>query len=458
MIGNIIGALSPIELFNREQLTKLKTLHGDMMGTPATFNYGRAAGEISGMAKQNWKTAATDALKPGNAGLNSYFSGYNMGERILSPGSADFGKIAFRKNVRIGAAATLGAYIGSNLLMGSNNPISSTIGAAANLGMHGTIAMGLGRFVHPMAGAAYAGLGILNMVREGDRGLIGGAKVAGAVGALPFIGLGLAAKGAGAATKLLGGGPVASMAGGYGLYKGGSYIADKMSEHREQYGTGPGGGITGLMKFTSVLGGGALMGAGAFRGAGKALAAGAPGAAHTFTAYRQHAGRVLQGVPGAVGVGAAKMIGKGLGFAGKTLGKAAISPLFPAYDLARGLLPSKRLGVLTRAGGSNAFVGTRMFGYGAVAAGATALGAGFMGKEQYQRVEWGANRRPDNPVALFPGGLNATSGLMRGMMGMQVTDPTRSVSAESQIWDPKSMRSPRRQGSKYGWSCTGYAY
>jgi hypothetical protein len=162
-IGKYIGAMSPIELFNSNQLQKLKGEAHKLM----TQNKPR---EMTSMFFDTMKTNIRDKMAsykkggPGIAGFADYFSGYSLGDEMskIAPGDLKFRSIA-RKTT---GAALLG-YMGSNMLFGRENPISNTIGFGANVGMHAGIGSLLG-MVHPFVGVGYMGLSGINMLRSGN--------------------------------------------------------------------------------------------------------------------------------------------------------------------------------------------------------------------------------------------------------------------------------------------------
>jgi len=176
-VGRYAQALSPIELFNVEQLTKLKGYHQDMLqamsgATPvkstAAFLRG-FAGEAGEMIGGNYATTRAMAGQPNRATLGNYFSGYNVGQTMgIAPGSAEFGALKFRRTARLATAGVIGGYTGGNLLFGDDNILSKSIGFGARTAAHSTIAAALYKYAHPMAGAAYAGLGLINMFRQGN--------------------------------------------------------------------------------------------------------------------------------------------------------------------------------------------------------------------------------------------------------------------------------------------------
>jgi len=226
---------------------------------------------------------------------------------------------------------------------------------------------------------------------------------------------------------------------GYGVYKSADYFADKLEEARDVYGYKVGGGITGLIRAAGFVGGGATMVRGA---AGMTanlmtnlskvgmLSAGKTGLLKGAGAVRGFPGEVL-------GFGT-RLTGKALRGTGKILGRAAIAPLMPAYDLARWARRGFKTGSIGMAAGMpGAMVGTRMFGYGAVGAFGLATMGGLFSDKAYYQSNWGSKKVSD---------IGIVANVGRSLLGQPIVDPTRQIVAESQVWDPSKMRSPRRQG------------
>ena len=143
------AALSPIDMFNVEQRQKLAGL-----GTRAQASF--AAGHV--------KNQLSRGAGEGVAGLTDYFTGRYVGESMASAP----GNLRFRSMARRATAVGAGLYFGGQMLFGNDNLVSNTIGFGAKVGMHGVAAAGLAKYVHPLAGAAYAGLGLLNMFKSGN--------------------------------------------------------------------------------------------------------------------------------------------------------------------------------------------------------------------------------------------------------------------------------------------------
>lgn len=159
-IGRVAGALSPIDLFTREQVGKLRSsskgFRNFMQGLGDTIT-----ANVAGM-RRNIEQVGQYA---DNGTFGSYMSGFKMGENRLN---LDESTRAFRAMVRKRAMVGGGVFLGANLLLGQDNPIRRGVNAGATLGMHAGITAGLSKFVHPMAGVAYAGLGLYNMTRPGN--------------------------------------------------------------------------------------------------------------------------------------------------------------------------------------------------------------------------------------------------------------------------------------------------
>ena len=160
-VGRTLNALSPIELFNGQQLNKLNATHRGF----TSFFQGLQRTIEGNMKIVDANLATAKGLDAQLGGLGGYMRGHNIGELR---GSLDKSTQAFRSKVRGRAAMAGGVYAATSLGFGSDSAIPSTMRTAATVGMHGGIAMGLSRFAHPMAGVAYAGLGIFNAYRRGD--------------------------------------------------------------------------------------------------------------------------------------------------------------------------------------------------------------------------------------------------------------------------------------------------
>lgn len=159
-VGRVAAALSPIDLFNADQIRKLGS------STQGFRNFSTGFGDlVSGNMTAMKQTLNKYGDNAQLMGISDYMSGFKTGENRLNLSDATK---SFRAKVRKRAAAAAGIYAGSSLLFGSDSFVPSTARAGATLGMHGGIAAGLSKFAHPMAGAAYAGLGLFNMNRAGD--------------------------------------------------------------------------------------------------------------------------------------------------------------------------------------------------------------------------------------------------------------------------------------------------
>jgi hypothetical protein len=151
--GKYAGAISPIEIFNAEQWSKL-----------GSSGFRNNIQDATAMGVMNIKDAMSRRGKEGYAGFKNYFEGYNVGEEI---GTIAGNTMDLRRRLRLGTAMGAGLYAASSLTMGSDSLVPKSMRTAAKIGIHGTIAAGLTK-AHPAAGAAYAGWGILNMTRRGD--------------------------------------------------------------------------------------------------------------------------------------------------------------------------------------------------------------------------------------------------------------------------------------------------
>lgn len=162
----LVSAINPIRLFSHDQMRRLGDIHrlamkeeGPLAGTYSTIKgYGL-------MGMDNYRTSIA-AMKGKN--IANSFRDYLAGDKLgTKRGSIGIGRMKFNSLARKTAIGAVGAYAGSNLLLGTNNPISNTIGNAANFGMHAVLAAGIGK-VSPLAGSLYAGLGLVNIMRGGD--------------------------------------------------------------------------------------------------------------------------------------------------------------------------------------------------------------------------------------------------------------------------------------------------
>lgn len=175
-VGRVVGAISPIDLFQRQQFFKVLTAGHKMMakasksGMDAMGILGAGLGGMkkAGLTYANRNLAAVRAnlQKEGTArGITDYMRGYKIGEI-----KADVppGLMKFRSRVRTIGAGVAATYFGSQVAFGGDNPISNTIGFGVRATMHGAIAAGLSKYSHPYAGIAYAGLSAINIWRKGN--------------------------------------------------------------------------------------------------------------------------------------------------------------------------------------------------------------------------------------------------------------------------------------------------
>lgn len=159
-IGRVAAALSPIDLFSMQQVSKLRSstkgFQGFMQGMGDTIT-----NNMNGL-KRNLHQYGDNA---DNGTLSRYMGGYKIGENRLD---LDKSTQQFRSMVRKRAMMGAGAYAGASLMFGNDSIVPSTVNTAAQVGFHGGAAYGLSKFVHPMAGLAYGGLGVFNASRPGN--------------------------------------------------------------------------------------------------------------------------------------------------------------------------------------------------------------------------------------------------------------------------------------------------
>lgn len=155
MIDKLISLITPIDLFNKEQLSKLNR-------TRNTFS------ELGDLINSNMANVSASIKKHGSAAdINSfaeYFSGKKYGE-LMSNISQD--TLKMRSMARIGAAAAVGVWGASNLLFGKDSSVASATNSAFKFAGHTAVGYSLAK-INPLAGIAYGGLGIINMFRKGD--------------------------------------------------------------------------------------------------------------------------------------------------------------------------------------------------------------------------------------------------------------------------------------------------
>lgn len=150
--GELLGAASPIELFNANQVKKL-------LGP--TVRASEFIGASFGIAKSNVERAIGNMGKPGYAGIGHYFEGYNIGDKMSDIAA---NTVALRRRQRQLLATGAVVYGGAQIMGGLASRGANT---ALGVAMHGTIAAGLGK-LNPVAGGIYAGWGAYNLTRPGD--------------------------------------------------------------------------------------------------------------------------------------------------------------------------------------------------------------------------------------------------------------------------------------------------
>lgn len=160
--GGFLEAVSPIDLFNKDQVQKLSYKFGEVLKNPSksTLNeYGRelGVGVSAAMARK--------AHYGRSMNMAEYFQGYKFDR----PASAFTpGELALNRNVRVGTAAALGIYGASSLMLGDDSLPSKVSGTVLGAAVHGGIAKALYKGTNPAIGLAYGGLGLVNMMRKGD--------------------------------------------------------------------------------------------------------------------------------------------------------------------------------------------------------------------------------------------------------------------------------------------------
>jgi len=147
-VGRFTGMLSPVSLHrNHQQGISTATQNVGFKSQMANF---------------------ASAWKKSGYGVDDYFSGRRM---HYGQGSSSMMRISGpsdrNANIRMGAAATVGAWGASRFMMGGENPVSQTAGGAMQIGAHAGITAAIGRR-SPMAAAAYAGVAGVNALRPGS--------------------------------------------------------------------------------------------------------------------------------------------------------------------------------------------------------------------------------------------------------------------------------------------------
>ena len=161
-VGGFFEHISPIEIFNKNQEQKLAASFGNLVKSPSGHSanaYRRQLSEEVGASAARYKIEG----RPMN--LGEYFSGQNFdGPGVVSTPA----QTAMRRNVRIGAAATMGIYGASSMVLGDDSPVAKASGGALNFAMHAGVTKALHKYTNPTTAAIYGGLGVVNMLRSGD--------------------------------------------------------------------------------------------------------------------------------------------------------------------------------------------------------------------------------------------------------------------------------------------------
>lgn len=155
MIDKLLSLITPIDLFNREQLSKLNRSRNVFADLGALIDVNMA--NVNNSIKTHGSAADINSI-------GEYFSGRKYGELATSI-SED--TMRMRSRARIGMAAAVGIWAGSNLLFGKDSATASTMNSAFKFAGHATVGYSLAK-MNPLAGIAYGGLGLMNMFRKGD--------------------------------------------------------------------------------------------------------------------------------------------------------------------------------------------------------------------------------------------------------------------------------------------------
>jgi hypothetical protein len=210
---------------------------------------------------------------------------------------------------------------------------------------------------------------------------------------------------------------------GYGIYKGTSYIADKLQESAAGYRIGPGVGF--LAKAAGAM-------------VGLPIAAGAGLSALNRGLGKRFGARKIYGLMGktAVGVGS---------IAGQMAGAVARAPFLPLIDMAKIVASRGRGNLLTTMGRQGFRAGSRAIGYGMYGAvGLAAAGGLFSDRPQYPQSGAYMGQPTGNPPV--PGWGRLTSAAAANILGISPTSPGNVAMGGQQIWDPSTMGKPRRAG------------
>lgn len=158
--GDYLSAVTPIDLFNKAQMSKLRSSSNGFQ------NFWTGFGD---MVSANMRGIDSAVKKHGSdaqiSSIADYMGGAKIGQNRLQ---LDDATASFRKKVRARTAMAAGAYLGSSLLFGSDSGIASGMRNVGSFAAHGVAAAGLAKYASPLAGMAYAGLGIHNMMKPGN--------------------------------------------------------------------------------------------------------------------------------------------------------------------------------------------------------------------------------------------------------------------------------------------------
>lgn len=161
-VGGFLGAVTPLDLFNKEQTKKLSYKFGELMENPGMGKAREFAKELGVGPGAAFTRYGKVGMKPS---MESYFQGYKFDRPAdaFTPG-----ELAFNRNVRVGGAAALGIYGASSLTMGQESLPAKASGGALQLATHAGITKALYHGTNPMVALAYGGVSAVNMLRKGD--------------------------------------------------------------------------------------------------------------------------------------------------------------------------------------------------------------------------------------------------------------------------------------------------
>lgn len=171
-IGKAFSALNPISIHDSQALRKLASESHASLARASNFGeasqvvtrFAGGAKDVVAKSIEIAKKNMSDATANVGRDMSDYMAGYNIGSSKATMSASD---IAFNRNMRVGTAAALGLYAGSNLLMGRDNPVASTMGFAAKAVGHTAVAHGINA-IRPGWGTAYGAIAAVNMFRSGD--------------------------------------------------------------------------------------------------------------------------------------------------------------------------------------------------------------------------------------------------------------------------------------------------